>query len=127
MGVVWTGVFDILKMIMSIFVLIIILGILYVAISVLPDLSGQWVLFSLSIPEVPPWALCLEGVSSNPWREILPLLGWAAGGFASQVWYTYWVMGAGYGATRGRGYGQPADVVRLRNMTRKAADRKRLV
>jgi Mn2+/Fe2+ NRAMP family transporter len=50
-------------------------------------------------------------------------LGWGAGGFASQVWYTYWVLGAGYGAAAGRGYGRPADVSSLRAMSREAAER----
>jgi len=39
------------------------------------------------------------------------LLGWGAGGFASQVWYSYWVLGAGYGAAKGRKYGEPADIL----------------
>ncbi|MHC4540773.1 MAG: Nramp family divalent metal transporter [Planctomycetota bacterium] len=65
----------------------------------------------------------MEKVSDNPWKEILPLLGWGAGGFASQVWYTYWVLGAGYGATAGRGYGKPADVSSLRTMSREAAEK----
>jgi hypothetical protein len=55
------------------------------------------------------------------WWELLPLLGWAAGGFASQVWYTYWVMGAGYGMTHGRECGMPMDASRLRGMTRDEA------
>jgi len=121
--VVWSGVFNVLKIIMSFFVLIVIIGVLYVAINVIPGMDGlaQGLLFK--IPAVPEWALGLKGVSSNPWREILPLLGWAAGGFASQVWYTYWVLGAGYGAANGRGYGVPADVDMLKNMTRTTAER----
>jgi Mn2+/Fe2+ NRAMP family transporter len=65
----------------------------------------------------------MEKVSDNPWKEILPLLGWGAGGFASQVWYTYWVLGAGYGAAAGRKYGEPADVPSLRRMSRDAAEK----
>ena len=74
------------------------------------------------LPEVPAWALA-QGVQANPWREIMPLLGWGAGGFASQVWYTYWVLGAGYGAAAGRGYGEPADTVALGRMTRASAEK----
>ncbi len=115
--VVWTNVFNILKIIMSFFVLIVVLGVLYVASRVFPDahtfLSG----FLFKVPSVPEWALALDSVEDNPWREILPLLGWAAGGFASQVWYTYWVIGADYGASAGRGYGKPADEKMLKTMT----------
>jgi len=78
---------------------------------------------TFSVPGVPQWAASLDKVSDNPWKEILPLLGWGAGGFASQVWYTYWVLGAGYGAAAGRGYGRPADTASLRSMTRDTAER----
>jgi len=121
--VVWSGIFNILKMIMSLFVAVVILGVLYVAVTVFPGWNeiGQGFLFS--IPLVPDWAIDFQGVHSNPWREILPLLGWAAGGFASQVWYTYWVLGAGYGAAAGRGYGRPADETMLKRMTRATAQK----
>jgi Mn2+/Fe2+ NRAMP family transporter len=108
---------------MSFFVLIIVLGVLYVAVTVLPGLSDILPGMAFHIPEVPDWAISSYGVAENPWREILPLLGWAAGGFASQVWYTYWVLGAGYGAAAGRGYGKPADLAMLRNLTRESAER----
>jgi len=121
--VVWSGIFNVLKIIMSFFVLIIIIGVLYVAINVIPGMTGLGQGLLINIPSVPEWALNLEGVSSNPWREILPLLGWAAGGFASQVWYTYWVLGAGYGAANGRSYGVPADVESLKKMTRATAEK----
>ena len=116
-GVAWSGRFNILKIIMSIFVLIIVLGVLYVAGHVFPGLTELLRSLSLGIPDVPHWALGIEGVSDNPWQEILPLIGWGAGGFASQVWYTYWVLGAGYGAAAGRGYGRPADVSVLKKMS----------
>ena len=121
--VVWSGMFDLLKFVMSFFVLIIVLGVLFVAVNVFPPLSAfsEGVLFK--IPEVPDWAMTSYGLSDNPWREILPLLGWAAGGFASQVWYTYWVLGAGYGAAAGRGYGKPADLAMLRNLTKASAEK----
>ena len=121
LAVVWSGVFDLLKIVMSFFVLIVIVGVLYVAITVLPGASTFLKGLLFQIPVVPDWALQLEGVHPNPWREILPLLGWAAGGFASQVWYTYWVIGAGYGATAGRGYGKPADESWLKNMSNELA------
>ena len=123
LAVVWSGVFGILKTVMSFFVIIIVLGVLYVAVHVFPGLSELLQSMSLQVPEVPKWALAIEGIKPNPWREILPLIGWGAGGFASQVWYTYWVMGAGYGATAGRGYGRPADVSYLGQMTRDTAEK----
>jgi hypothetical protein len=114
--VVWSGIFDVLKIVMSIFVLIIILGVIYVAIHVLPGFQVLLENLRLPVPSVPAWALDLQGVSSNPWNEVLPLLGWGAGGFASQVFYSYWVLGANYGAGAGRGYGKPADLPMLKNM-----------
>ncbi len=114
--VVWSGVFGILKMVMSFCVLIIVIGVLYVAAHVFPAFSEILKSLSFSIPEVPAWATS-QGIATDPWKEILPLLGWGAGGFASQVWYTYWVLGAGYGATAGRGYGTPADVSALGRMS----------
>jgi len=122
-GVAWSGAFDVLKIVMSIFVLIIVLGVIYVAVHVFPGFGELLGSLSFGIPEVPQWASAMEKVSENPWKEILPLLGWGAGGFASQVWYTYWVLGAGYGAAAGRGYGRPADVSMLRNMTHEAAEK----
>ena len=119
--VVWTGIFDLLKMVMSFFVVIIVLGVFAVATSVFPTLSEFMRGLSVQVPGVPEWALG-AGLNANPWREILPLIGWGAGGFASQVWYTYWVMGAGYGATAGRNYGESADLSALQNLTRRAAE-----
>ncbi|MBN2011323.1 Nramp family divalent metal transporter [candidate division KSB1 bacterium] len=86
--VVWSGTFEWLKIVMSIFVVINIIGVAYVAARVFPGITA---FLNGLIPrtiEVPAWAR-LVGVSNNPWQEILPLLGWGAGGFASQVWYTY--------------------------------------
>jgi hypothetical protein len=120
-GIVWSGIFDVLKIVMSIFVLIIVIGVMYVAAHAFPGLGEFLHSLRPNIPQVPEWAVTIEGVSENPWREILPLLGWSAGGFASQVWYTYWVLGAGYGAAAGRGYGRPADISMLKNMSRQAA------
>lgn len=123
LAVVWSGTFGILKKVMSVLVLIVVLGVIYVAVHVLPPLTELVAGLSFRAPVVPDWALQFDDVSSNAWKEILPLLGWSAGGFASQVWYTYWVIGAGYGATAGRGYGKPADVAALRTMSGETAQR----
>jgi Mn2+/Fe2+ NRAMP family transporter len=120
--VVWSGGFEVLKVVMSFLVVIIVLGVLYVAVHVFPGVSVFLQGLIPNAPEVPGWAVDL-GVSQNPWSEILPLLGWSAGGFASQVWYTYWVMGAGYGATKGVDYGHRADPAMLRGLTRLDAER----
>ncbi|GAH59841.1 unnamed protein product, partial [marine sediment metagenome] len=109
--------------VMSIFVLIIVLGVLYVAAHVFPGFIEFLQSLTPHVPRVPQWAVSAGGVSTNPWEELLPLLGWGAGGFASQVWYTYWVLGAGYGAAAGRGYGKPADVSMLKNMPRAVAEK----
>ena len=113
--VVWSGAFNVLKTVMSILVLLIVLGTAYVAIRVFPGVGEFLHSIVPNVPPVPEWALA-KGVDSNAWKEILPLIGWGAGGFASQVWYTYWVLGAGYGATKGRGDGKPADLEMLKNM-----------
>lgn len=120
-GIVWSGIFDVLKIVMSFLVLIIVVGVVYVAAHVIPGPAELLKFLTPNVPDVPEWAVELESVSKNPWKEILPLLGWSAGGFASQVWYTYWVIGAGYGATAGRGYGIPADTSALRNMNHELA------
>jgi Mn2+/Fe2+ NRAMP family transporter len=113
--VVWSGAFEVLKIVMSICVLLIVLGTAYVAVRVFPGADEFLRALIPNVPAVPEWALA-KGVDSNAWKEILPLIGWGAGGFASQVWYTYWVLGAGYGATKGRGDGKPADLDMLKNM-----------
>ena len=115
--IVWFDVFNLIKIIMSCFIVIVVLGVLYVSITVFPGFETILRGLLFDVPSVPDWALSSDGIQANPWREILPLLGWAAGGFASQVWYTYWVIGAGYGATAGRGYGRPADEDMLRTMS----------
>ncbi len=108
----WTGRFDILKKGMAVLVLLIIIGVFDVARTAWPGWGALFHgLFGFQMADVPEWAQ--SEVRSTPWHEVLPLLGWAAGGFASQVWYTYWVLGAGYGMAHGRGYGQPLDAERL--------------
>ncbi len=120
--VVWSGTFNIIKYIMSVLIFIIIAGAIYITFYTFPGFTAiAKGIFGLQIPDVPVWALEMEGVSANPWREILPLIGWAAGGFASQVWYTYWILGAGYGMAHGRKYGQPCDVNALKTMTAETA------
>jgi Mn2+/Fe2+ NRAMP family transporter len=120
--IAWTGAFDLLKGVMSFFVLLIVGGALYAAVHVYPGLAELLRSLTFRLPPVPEWATT-QGVGTNPWREIMPVLGWGAGGFASQVWYSYWVLGAGYGAAEGRGWGQPADVGALRGLSRPAAEK----
>jgi len=43
----------------------------------------------------------------------------------SQVWYTYWVMGAGYGMAADRKWGMPADEARLASLSAKDAEQVR--
>jgi Mn2+/Fe2+ NRAMP family transporter len=117
-AVVWSGTFDIMKYIMSAFVFIIVCGVMYVAYYTFPGMGNiMRAIFGFRLPEIPAWAAGLDNVSDSSWREVLPLVGWAAGGFASQIWYTYWVIGAGYGMTQGRGYGKPADENALKTMS----------
>jgi Mn2+/Fe2+ NRAMP family transporter len=116
-SVVWSGVFESLKRVMSMLVLLIIIGTVAVALATWPGFSAViHGLFGFELPVTPAWA-SPDGNPVSPWKEILPLLGWAAGGFASQVWYTYWVLGAGYGMAQGRGYGKPLDEAVLKNMS----------
>ncbi len=114
--IAWTSGFKILRIIMSFFVLIILFGVIYVAGTVFPDFADFIKGFLLKIPEVPDWAVAHPEINENPWREILPLMGWAAGGFASQVWYTYWVIGAGYGVNKDGIFGISADHTALREI-----------
>lgn len=114
-GISWKGEFKWLKISMSILVLTVIIGVIYVAVNVFPDAADFFSGLVPSKPAMPQWAMD-QGLDVNPWREILPLLGWGAGGFASQVWYSYWVIGAGYGMTKKDGYGIPADKARLKSV-----------
>lgn len=111
----WSGRFNWLKIIMSLLVFIILVGVLTVSVRIFPDLKEFLSGFIPANPHIPEWA---KGQISNdnPWREVLPLIGWGAGGFASQVWYSYWVMGAGYGVAKGDEYGQPANTEKLREL-----------
>jgi len=121
-AVAWSGGFRILKHLMALLVAVIVIGVLYVAVHALPPVREIVTgLFGFQVPDVPPWARQADGGGGTAWSEILPLLGWAAGGFASQVWYTYWVMGAGYGMARGRTPGMRADERQLAALTAEKA------
>lgn len=118
LGVTWTGRFGLLKSVMSLLVTLIILGALDAAAATWPGWSAVAAgILGFNVPEIPAWAKSNPKVASTGWAEILPLLGWAAGGFASQVWYTYWVLGAGYGMAKDRGYGRPLEGERLASVT----------
>jgi len=121
--VAWSGLFSVLKVVMSVLVLLIIVGVLYVAAHVFPGFSELLGGLTFQLPAVPHWASAEQASRPSGWSEILPLLGWGAGGFASQVWYTYWVLGANYGACAGRGYGRPADLSMLGSMSRATAEK----
>lgn len=110
--IAWMGEFKWMKITMSILILITIVGVFYVAIKVFPPFSEFIQGLIPNKPALPEWVVRKE-ITPNPWSEILPLLGWGAGGFASQVWYSYWVMGAGYGAARKNQYGIRADLSKL--------------
>jgi hypothetical protein len=107
---------------MSVLVAIIVAGVFYVAFQCLPGpdalLTGM---VGFSVPDIPEWVKEKEPAIGTKWSEILPLLGWAAGGFASQVWYTYWVIGAGYGMAKDREAGKRADEEKLRNLSEEEA------
>ncbi len=113
--VVWSGKFHWMKYVMSILVIVIIIGTFYVTFKVFPGFSEIYKNLVPNIPKVPEWAI-KKGVSINPWNEILPLIGWGAGGFASQVWYSYWIIGAGYGNAFKSEYGKPADEKYLKSI-----------
>jgi len=116
--VAWTGRFGVLKHVMTLFVAVIIVGVLYVAVQTLPAIREIVIgLFGFRVPEIPAWVTAADPAVKTPWDEILPLLGWAAGGFASQVWYSYWVLGAGYGMAGERKWGQRADEQRLSKLS----------
>jgi len=116
--VAWSGRFRILKSLMGLMVLAIVVGALYIAAHALPSFRDLLVsAFGFGVPEVPAWVRQGDPTVGTAWGEMLPLIGWSAGGFASQVWYTYWVMGAGYGMTRERSWGMRADEARLARLT----------
>lgn len=116
-ALVWGGRFGLLKRIMSVLVALIIIGVFDVARTTWPGWGDVlFGLFGFQAPDLPAWAVQKYEIGPSPWGEILPLLGWAAGGFASQVWYTYWVLGAGYGMAKGKNYGEPLDPNQLKQV-----------
>ncbi len=116
--VAWTGGFRILKHLMAVLVAVIVVGVLYIALRNLPPVREVLVgLFGFRVPDVPAWARQPGAAAGTAWSEILPLIGWSAGGFASQVWYTYWVLGAGYGMAQERSWGMKADERRLGSLS----------
>ncbi|MBL7141134.1 MAG: Nramp family divalent metal transporter [Planctomycetes bacterium] len=120
--VVGSGRFSLLKTIMGLLVLVIVIGVLYVALHTLPTVRDLVVgTFGFGVPEVPDWVRAADPDVRSVWSEVLPLLGWAAGGFASQVWYTYWVLGAGYGMAADRKWGMAADEPRLATLSAEEA------
>lgn len=121
-AVAWYGEFQPLKLVMSVLVSITLLGVAVISFKVLPSASEFLAGLVPHVPDTPDWAV-EAGASTNAWSEVLPLLGWGAGGFASQVWYTYWIMGAGYGAAAGRRQGLPADEAALGALDSAQVDR----
>lgn len=114
--IAWSGRFSWLKIVMSLLVFVVIIGVFTISVKVFPGIKEFLSGFIPSNPRFPEWALD-KITNTNPWREVLPLIGWGAGGFASQVWYSYWIMGAGYGAAKGDEYGQTADENKLKALT----------
>lgn len=122
-SIAWSEGFKILKAAMTLMVTVIVVGVCYVTAHNLPGASEFFNgLFGFNVPAIPDWAHRQDKTLSTTWAILLPLFGWAAGGFASQVWYTYWVLGAGYGMARERRWGQAADEAQLRTMTRTQAE-----
>jgi Mn2+/Fe2+ NRAMP family transporter len=120
---IWSGSIDRLKVIQTVMVAIMVVGVLYTGYRLIPSfgalISG---LFAIQIPQVPAWAAEKYKVT-NPLRELVPILGWAGGGFASQCWYTYWTLGAGYGMARLGRQGKAADESLLKEMSVEDATR----
>lgn len=118
--------FEWLKRVMSLLVGIIVVGVAWVALRSLPGaralLDG---VFGFAVPAVPDWAQPGDAPPVSAWSLIVPVTGWAAGGFASQVWYSYWILGAGFGMAHGRTFGRPADAEAVRTMTPETAQRLR--
>jgi Mn2+/Fe2+ NRAMP family transporter len=120
--IAWIGEFRVMKLVMAALISLTLIGVAVITVQVMPPLAE---LLAGLVPKVPPvadWAIS-KGINPNGWSEVLPLLGWGAGGFASQVWYTYWVMGAGYGAAAGNRQGRPADEALLKSLTDEDAQR----
>lgn len=123
-AVVWGDKFEPIKYIASALVLVMVIGVIYVAVRVAPGIGPVLAgLFGFHLPEIPQWAIDSGAATSNVWAELLPVLGWAAGGFASQVWYSYWVLESGYGQAANTGFGVRADEQMLGSMDAESATR----
>jgi Mn2+/Fe2+ NRAMP family transporter len=60
----------------------------------------------------------VEPVAPDPLVSILPVLAWAAGGSASHIWYSYWVIGGKtFGMARYGEWGRPGDISKYREFT----------
>ncbi|MCX8208456.1 MAG: Nramp family divalent metal transporter [Sulfolobales archaeon] len=60
----------------------------------------------------------VEPVAVDPLVTILPVLAWAAGGSASHIWYSYWVVGSKYmGLARYGEWGKPGDISKYKEFT----------
>jgi Mn2+/Fe2+ NRAMP family transporter len=116
----WTGKYELIEKTMSVLILVMVIAVIIGAIMVSPPLREY---FTFSFPSVPTWARGLPDVSERTAMEVLPLLGWGAGGFASHVWYTYWIMGKGYGMTANINYENPgpADAKELKSLGKEKA------
>jgi Mn2+/Fe2+ NRAMP family transporter len=116
----WSGKYELIEKAMSILVLILVIAVIIGAIMVSPPLKEY---FTFSFPPIPIWARGLPDISERTAMEILPLLGWGAGGFASMVWYTYWIAGKGYGMTAGFDYENPgaANLKELKSLQKEKA------
>jgi hypothetical protein len=123
-AIVWGDKFEPVKYIASALVMVMVIGVIYVASRVSPGFSALMAgLFAFQIPDVPAWAVDSGAASANVWAELLPVLGWAAGGFASQVWYSYWVLESGYGQAGNSSFGKPADEPLLKSLDAESAQR----
>ncbi|MDH7500629.1 MAG: Nramp family divalent metal transporter, partial [candidate division NC10 bacterium] len=120
---IWSGSVDRLKVIMTVLVALMVIGVMYTGYRLIPGLgtllSG---IFVFQTPEIPAWAAEKYKVTSSL-REMLPILGWAGGGFASQCWYTYWILGAGYGMAKLGAQGKAAQESLLKEMSVEDAKR----
>lgn len=78
--------------------------------------------FSFTITRPAEWATVrapgVEPVSPDPVVSILPVLAWAAGGSASHIWYSYWVVGSGiFGMAKYGSWGKPGKIELYREFT----------
>ncbi|MEM4557569.1 MAG: Nramp family divalent metal transporter [Desulfurococcaceae archaeon] len=78
--------------------------------------------FSFRIVDPAPWATVkapgIEPVPPAAIVSILPVLAWAAGGSASHIWYSYWIVGSKlFGMARYGEWGKPGDVGKYKEFT----------